>query len=105
MALIDRLAGIGDIELNGKLSVNAFWAMLYEMAKAKITRQQIINYFALDADEVIELDWLIGKYNAQPNATAKASFVELMQVIFFLSESGVAGYMTNAEIVARINAI
>src|SRR5574343_1089108 len=104
MALIYRLAGIGTEE-GGKLSVGAFWAHLYEMAKGKVTRQQMIDYFQLDAGEITELDWLIGRYNAQPNATAKASFVELMQVIFYMAESGVPGYTTNAGIVARINAI
>lgn len=105
MALIDRLAGIGDPETVPKLSVSAFWAMLYEMAKGKITKPQIVAFFALSAAEQTELDWLIGRYNAQPNATAKASFVELMQVIFMLAEARVEGYTTNAQITARINAI
>jgi len=105
MALVDRLAGIGDPETTPKLSISAFWACLYEMAKGKLTRQNIIDYFQLDTDEVVELDWLIARYNAQPNATAKASYVELIQVIFMLAESQVPGYTTNAGIVARINAI
>jgi len=107
MALIDRLAGLGDQEdpANAKISVNAFWALLYEMAKGKVTQAQIINYFSLSPTEQTELTWLIGRYNAQPNATAKASFVELIQVIFMLSESQMPGYTTNADIVARLNAI
>ena len=105
MALVDRLAGIGDPETTDKLSVNAFWAHLYELAQGQRTRQNIIDYFQLDADEIVELDWLIGRYNAQPNATAKAKFVELIQVIFFMAESRVSGYTTNAQIVARLNAI
>lgn len=105
MALVDRLAGFGDPETNQKLSVNAFWAHLYELANGQRTQAQIITYFGLDAAEQAELTWLIGKYNVQPNATAKAKFVELMQVIFFMAENGVSGYTTNAEIVARINAI
>lgn len=105
MALIDRLAGIGDPETTVKLSINAFWALLYEMAKGVVTKSQIVDYFDLATDEVTELDWIISKYNAQPTSTAKASFVELMQVILFLAESRVPGYTTNAEIVARINAI
>lgn len=106
MALIDRLAGLGGMEsADPKLSVNAFWALLYEMAKGQITKAQIVAYFDLDMDEQTELDWLIGKYNAQPTATAKASFVELMRVIFLLAEARVPGYTTNANIIARINAI
>lgn len=108
MSLLNRLAGI-DIDYESptgqKLSVGAFWAHLYELAKGQRTRQQIIDYFSLNAGEITELDWLIGRYNAQPNATAKASFVELMQVIFYMAESRVPGYTTNAALVARINAI
>lgn len=106
MALVDRLAGINqDPEGGDKLSVNAFHSMLYEMAAGQVTKQQIVDYFSLDAQEVAELDWLIGRYNAQPNATAKEKFVELIRVIFYLAESQVPGYSTNADLVARINAI
>jgi hypothetical protein len=105
MALIDRLAGFGDPETTVKLSVAAFWALLYEMAKGKVTKTQIENYFGLDAGEKSELQWLINRYNAQPTSAAKASFVELMMVIFSLCEARVPGYTTNADIVDRINAI
>ena len=105
MALINRLAGIDLPDGQGKLSVGAFWACLYEMAQGKITRQQLIDYFGLSASEITELDWLIGRYNAQPNATAKANFVELVNVIFYLAESKVPGYTTNAQITARLTAI
>lgn len=104
MSLVNRLAGIGTAE-GGRIPVAKFWACLYEMAQGKLTRQNLIDYIGLDAGEAVELDWLIGRYNAQPNSTAKARFVELMQVIFLLCETGVTGYTTNAGIVARINAI
>lgn len=105
MALIDRLAGLGDPETNRKLPIDYFWAHLYEMAKGKITQQAIVDRFELDATEQAELTWLIGRYNAQPNATAKSSFVELIKVIFYMAEGKAPGYATNAEIVARIQAI
>lgn len=106
MALIDRLAGINqDPENNQKLSVNAFHAMLYELASGQVTKAQIVAYFSLDATEETELDWIIGKYNAQPTAAAKEKFVELMRVLFILAESQVPGYSTNADLVARINAV
>lgn len=105
MALIDRLAGLGDPETQQKLPVDYFWAHLYEMAKGKITQQAIVDRFGLDVDEQTEMQWLIGRYNAQPNATAKASFVELIKVIFYMAEGQAPGYTTNAEIVARIQAI
>ena len=105
MSLVNRLAGIGHPEEVVKLSISAFWAMLYEMAQGKKTKADIVSYFNLDAGETDELQWVIDRYNAQSTATAKAKFVELMLVIFMLAESHVPGYTTNADIVARINAI
>lgn len=103
MALIDRLAGIGTGETGGKLSVNAFHASLFEMAQGEVTRAQIVSYFGLDTAEEVELDWIIGKYNAQPNAAAKEKFIELIRVLFILAEEQAPGYTTNADIVARVN--
>ena len=105
MALIDRLAGLGDPETNRKLPITYFWASLYELSKGKFTRNQIITQFALDAGEITELDWLIGKYNAMPTAAAKADFVELINVILIMAEAKAPGYTTNTDLVARINSI
>ena len=105
MALIDRLAGLGDPETNRKLPITYFWANLYELAQGKRTKQDIVNLFELDAGEANEVQWLIDRYNAQPNATAKAKFVELVNVILIMAEAGSPGYQTNAELVARLNAI
>lgn len=104
MSLINRLAGIGTEE-TGKLSPDHFWALLYEMAQGKVTQAQIAGYLTLDAQEQTELTWVVGRYNAQPNATAKARFVEVMRAVLMLAESQTPGYATNADIVARINAI
>jgi hypothetical protein len=106
MALIDRLAGIGpNPELVRKLPITYFWANLYELAQGYRTKQQIIDLFALDSDEAGELQWLIDKYNAQATATAKAKFVELVNVVFIMAEARAPGYTTNAQLVARLNAI
>lgn len=108
MSLVDRLAGIAPSPIPEdfrKLAVSTFWGCLYELAQGQVTKAQMVSYFELDATEEAELDWIIGRYNAQPNATAKAKFVELMHVLFMLAESGVPGYTTNADLVARINAI
>lgn len=105
MALIDRLAGLGDPENNRKLPITYFWANLYELSQGKRTKAQIVSLFQLDAGESDELQWLIDKYNIQPNATAKAKFVELINVILIMAEARAPGYTTNAELVARINSI
>lgn len=104
MSLIDRLSGFID-ETEVKLSVNSFHASLYELSEGQLTRNQIAVYFGLSPEEETELDFIIGRYNAQPNANARAKFVELMRVLFILAEEQAPGYTTNAEIVARINAI
>ena len=105
MALVDRLAGIGTGELVSNISVHTFWAAIYELSKGQVTQQQIINYFDLDAGEQTELNWLVTKYAGLPTDAKKAEFVELMHVLFLLASSNVPGYSTNAELVARINAI
>lgn len=103
MSLVNRLSGIGSAETTVKLPVSAFYGHLFEMAKGKRTRQNIIDFFELDAQEVTELDWLIAKYNSMPSATTKADFLQLIYVIFMLAEGKVPGYTTNAEVVARIS--
>lgn len=109
MSLINRIAGIpepGQSPENVKrIPVDFFWAYLYEIAQGQRTQQQLIARFGINAEDQADLNWLIGKYNAQPNATAKAKFIELMRVIFFLAEAGEPGYTDSANIVARINAI
>ena len=104
MGLVDRLGNLQGPEVPN-VAFDVFWAALYELAKGKVTRQQIINYFELVGDEVTDLDYIIGRYNAQPNATAKASFVETLRAVFMLAESKVPGYSTRAQLVARIDAI
>lgn len=105
MALIDRLAGIGDPESVDKLPITYFWANLYELAQGYRTKAQIVSLFGLSTQEASELQWLIDRYNAQPNAEAKSKFVELINVILIMAEAKAPGYTTNADLVARITAI
>ena len=108
MSLIDRLGGIAPSPVPEdfkKLSLDAFWACMYEVAQGQATKAQLVNYFELDAAEETELNWIIDRYNAQPNASAKAKFIELLRVLFILAESKVPGYVTNAQLTARINAV
>jgi len=101
MALIERLAGINDPEGQNKLPILTFHACLAELAEGQVTRQQIIDYFNMDAGEIVELDWIIDKYQ---NAVDKPKFVELVRTLFILAESDMPGYTTNADLVARIEA-
>lgn len=101
MALVARLANLE----NPKISTHAFYAMLVEMSQGEITKPTFVSHFGLSAAEETELDWLIGKYNAQATAQAKEKFLLLLEQIFILSEEGLAGYTTTADVAARINRI
>lgn len=109
MSLINRIAGIPepgqDPSDMQRIPVDFFWAYLYEIAQGKRTQAQLIARFDISVGDQADLTWLIGKYNAQPNATAKAKFIELMRVIFFLTEAREPGYTDSGSLVARINAI
>lgn len=106
MALLERLGGLGHPETTIKLSIGAFGACLTELALGQVTKAEIITYFGLDATEQTELDWVIARYNAQPDAAAKAKFIDIViNVVFVLAEARFPGYTTNAELQARINAI
>ena len=104
MAILDKLGGFTGPE-GEKWAVNTFHSALYEFANGQVTKQQLIDYFGMDAQEQTELDWIIDRYNAQPTAAAKEKFIELMRVLFILAEANVPGYTTNAELTARIEAI
>jgi len=106
MALIDRLSGIGidpDGAGPGTIASATFAALLMELVNGEVTKAQIVSYLVLDASEETELDWLIGKYNAQPTAEGKKAFLDFMRPLFNLAEAKVPGYTTNADITARIN--
>ena len=105
MSLLGRLGGFDTSEQISKLGIDYFWANLYELAQGQRSKAQIVELFNLNTDEANELQWLIDKYNAQPTATAKAKFIELIRVILVMAEADAPGYTTNAEIAARINAI
>ena len=105
MALIDRLGHLDRSETANNIPSSVFHALLYELSAGQVTKQQIINYFALDAGEQNELDFIIARYNAQPTAAAKEKFVELIRILFILAEAQVPGYVTNSDLVARIDAI
>lgn len=105
MGLIEKMARIGLEEDGPTVAHGVFHAALYELAKGFQTRQHIIDYFNLSGDDITDLDWIISKYNAQENATAKASFVEQIGVIFQLAEVKAPGYTTRADLAARVNAI
>ena len=102
--LIDRLGGYGAEDLE-RLNPQAFTSALAELAQGEITKQQVIDFYKLDASAEIQLDWLISRYNAQPNASAKDTFIRLLANIMWMARDNFPGYNANAELAARINRI
>ncbi len=76
-----------------KITVHRFGAALRQMAAGQLTRQQIIDGFALAGDDVTQLDALIATYTAMgtgnaANAFAKAYMDTRMEDVFMLCETG-----------------
>lgn len=105
MSLVSRLSGVDLGEDEEKLAVHQFYYCLVELSEGFLTKAEIVSYFSLDAQEESNLDWLISRYNAQPNASAKEKFLLLIHGLFILAEGQVPGYSTTQDLVNRINAI
>lgn len=98
MSLIGRLSGAEE----PKIPVHQFWSGMVELSLNEITVAQFKTYFELAGQDADDFDWLVGKYEA---STDKPMFIQLMHVLFMLSEQGTPGYTANADLVARINRI
>jgi hypothetical protein len=76
-----------------KISIHRFGAALRQMAAGQLTRQQIIDTFALAGTDVTEFDALMASYNGLPQnnvvaGIAKASWLNRMEDVFILCETG-----------------
>lgn len=76
-----------------KIAVHRLGAALRQWAAGQLTRQQVIDGFTLTGDEVTELDALRATYDAMPtnntaNAFAKAAWLDRMEDVFLLCETG-----------------
>lgn len=91
MGLFERTAPAA--EGSQKLNIHRFGAALRQMAAGELTRQQIIDAFALTGDDVTELDALIATHTAlgtgNANAAfAKASWLNRLDDVFVLVSTG-----------------
>jgi hypothetical protein len=89
MGLYQRLTA-GD---ETKISVHRFGAALRQWAAGQLTRQQVIDGFALTGDDVTQLDALVASYNAintnnTTNTFLKARYLDAMEDVFLLCETG-----------------
>lgn len=105
MSLISRLAGLGDPEINRKLPLNTFWAVMHEIRNERIGLPDVIAHYGFDEGEQAELVWLMTRYAEQPDAAEKLKFLDYVLAIFMLAEGGFPGYTNEQGIIDRINAI
>lgn len=61
MALINRIA---QDENYVAITAHAFSAAMYLLSIGEITRQGVINYFSMDAEDEVQLDQLISYYQS-----------------------------------------
>ncbi len=95
--LFDRLYP----EEGENIAVHYFFAALVDYAAGQTTRQQIVDYWDLDAEAQADLDTLCDHIDGLGSATAKMAFgVELHAVLMF-AEAG-AKYTTKATFKARL---
>ena len=89
MALFARITSNG----TDKIPVHAFGAALRLMAMGNLTRQNVIDSFALSGTDITELDAIIATYNARPtnntgNIIIKAQWPDKLEDVFILCETG-----------------
>jgi hypothetical protein len=76
-----------------KIGVHRLGAGLRQLAAGQLTRTQVINAFELSGSDITELDALIATYTAMPtnntaNTFAKAAWLDRMEDVFLLCETG-----------------
>lgn len=104
MALYDRILGV-DAE-NPKIPIHGFSALMGEFARGRLTGAQaqagvtVISGQPLTPAEVAEAQTLLATISG--SATAKLARAKEIEDTLTLSENGVAGYSTAAEVKARL---
>ena len=66
--LIDRLARDDPQPPNGHIASHSWSAALYLLGLGEVTRAQVVNTFALSADDQIQLDAIIAFYGTLTTA-------------------------------------
>lgn len=91
MGIYERLLGLED----PKIPVHAFYSMVTERRRARVTQQQVIDAFGLSAGEQTELTTLVNRIAAN-----KITGPEVHEVLM-LAESALAPYTTVAAVKTR----
>jgi len=110
MALIERLMGLADdgttpVGQPQKIPVHYFFAANHQRIEGQLTRQEVIDLFVLEADDVTEYDTLAALAPTGTNALAtaqKAMFIESIHAVLMLAEGRYAGYSTPALVRGKL---
>ena len=112
MALIERLMGLADdgstqVGWPRKIPVHAFFAANHERIEGRLTRQQVIDMFAMDAATIVEYDTLTATAPTGSNAlqtALKSLFIEKIHAVLILANAKIryAGYTTPAEVRVKL---
>lgn len=101
MALVERLMALE----SPRIPVHFFFAANDERVAGNLTRQEVIDMFALDAAAITEYDALAATAPTGSSALAtaqKAMFVERIHAVFLLAEGRFVGYDTPALVRTKL---
>ena len=109
MALVERLMGLADDGLTPdgarKIATHYFFAANHQRIDGALTRQNVIDLFAMSAADITEYDALAA---LAPTGTAalavaqKAMFIEKIHAVFMLAEGRFTGYSTPALVRVKL---
>ena len=88
MSLYTRLMGLTE----PKISVHAFYSMMAQRKRGRVTNQQVIDAFGLSAAEQTELTTLWGRVNTD------ALNAQEIDDVLILAEQRIAPYTTEAAV-------
>jgi len=96
MPLVERLM---DLE-QPRIRVHDFFAANAQRIAAQLTRQEVIDLFAMTAADILEYDLLAAL--APGTQVGQALFIEKIHAVFILAEGRYAGYDTPALVRAKL---
>lgn len=109
MALVERLMGLADDGVTlagaGKIPVHAFFAAIHQRVDSALTRQQVLDLFVMQADDITEYDALAALAPSGTSALAvaqKSMFIEKVHAVFILAEGRYTGYSTPALVRGKL---
>ena len=88
-----------------RIPAHAFFAANHERIEGRLTRQEVIDLFAMDAATIVEYDVLAATAPTGTNAlqtALKALFIEKVHAIFILANGRYAGYDTPAAVRTKL---